>query len=92
MCFILCYKYVKQKLYNMKKIERLKSSKDSNFQKETVGQKLSQFRNKLNEIIDYINDKEQMEEYKRCVEEVVNELISENLNDDDDIVIESDEQ
>jgi exonuclease V gamma subunit len=76
----------------MKKIERLKSSKDSNFQKETVGQKLSQFRNKLNEIIDYINDKEQMEEYKRCVEEVVNELISENLNDDDDIVIESDEQ
>ena len=91
MLFIICYKYVKQKLYNMKKIERLKTSRESNSQKETIGQKLSQFRNKLNEIIDYINEKEQMEEYKKAIEEVVDELVSENL-DSEDIVIESDEQ
>ena len=75
----------------MKKIERLKTSRESNSQKETIGQKLSQFRNKLNEIIDYINEKEQMEEYKKAIEEVVDELVSENL-DSEDIVIESDEQ
>lgn len=75
----------------MKKIERLKTSKESNFEKETIGQKLSQFRNKLNEIIDYINEKEQMEDYKKAVEEVVFELVSENLNSED-IIIESDEQ
>ena len=75
----------------MKKIERLKTSRESNSQKETIGQKLSQFRNKLNEIIDYINEKEQMEEYKKAIEEAIDELVSENL-DSEDIAIESDEQ
>ena len=75
----------------MIKIERLKTSRESNFQEETIGQKVSQFRNKLNEIIDYINEKEQMEEYKKTIEEVVDELVCENL-DSEDIVIESDEQ
>ena len=75
----------------MKKIERLKTSRESYFQEETIGQKVSQFRNKLNEIIDYINEKEQMEEYKKTIEEVVDELVCENL-DSEDIVIECDEQ
>ena len=35
----------------MKKIERLKTSRESNFQEETIGQKVSQFRNKLNEFV-----------------------------------------
>ena len=42
----------------MKKIERLKSSSDSNNEKETVGQKFAQLRDKLNEIFDHINDYE----------------------------------
>ena len=86
------YSYIcKTKIIQYEKIERLKTSIESNFQKETIGQKLSQFRNKLNEIIDYINEKEQMEEYKKTIEQVVDELVSENL-DSEDIVIESDEQ
>jgi hypothetical protein len=58
----------------MNKIERLKSSIDSNIEKETVGQRFAQLRDKLNEIIDYINDKEEMEEYERCVEKAVNKF------------------
>lgn len=75
----------------MKKIERLKTSKESNSEKETIGQKLSQFRNKLNEIIDYINQKEHDEEYKKAVESAIDELLSQDL-DSEDIVIESDLQ
>ena len=58
----------------MKKIERLKSSIDSNIEKETVGQRFSQLRDKLNEMIDYINDKEEMEEYERCAEKMINKF------------------
>jgi len=58
----------------MSKIERLKPSIDSNIEKETVGQRFAQLRDKLNEIIDYINDKEEMEEYERCVEKTVNKF------------------
>jgi hypothetical protein len=73
----------------MKRIERIKSSKESNSQQETIGEKLSQFRSKLNEIIDHINEKEKLEDYKKSVEEYISELISENLSSDD-IIIESD--
>ena len=45
----------------MKKIERLKTSRESNFQEETIGQKVSQFRNKLNDntcnVKDYMHAK-----------------------------------
>ena len=61
----------------MKKIERLKSSVDSNSEKETVGEKFAQLRDNLNEIIDYINDKEEIDAYKQGVEKVVNKLTSE---------------
>ena len=67
-------------------IEKLKSSKDSNNGNETVGQKLSQFRNKLNEIIDYINQKDENEQLRRLVEELVSDEV-----DNDVVIVEEDE-
>jgi hypothetical protein len=67
----------------MKKIERVKSTKESNLLNETIGQKLSEFRKKLNEIVDYINEKEQVGDFKKKIEEVISEVDSEILDSED---------
>jgi len=55
----------------MKKLKTSKESKDLN---ETIGEKLSQFRNKINEIVDYINS----DIYNKNVNDAINDIISKN--------------
>lgn len=62
----------------MKQIKKLKTLRESKEQEETVGEKLFEFRQKINEIIDYINSKEQIDEYKKSVEDRLHELNSQS--------------
>ena len=62
-------------------IEKLKTSTESNRANESTGDKMSQFRSKINEIIDYLNEKELREgknTYVNRVSEILNELKSDD--------------
>ena len=54
-------------------IKKLETSSEANKNK-TVGEKLADFRNKINEIIIYLNKKEE-KEYSKQVENYLTELI-----------------
>jgi hypothetical protein len=57
----------------MNKIEKLKTTEESNLAEETVGEKFNQFRNKINEIIDCVNTLQELkikEDIKSLMEEI----------------------